>query len=75
MKHSNQPITEISGIRMLEYVATFFILAILSIFVAIGAGAVDISVIAKSFAGLLALTFMTSLVYNFMTSEDVWFPL
>ncbi len=60
---------------MLNYVITFFILAVLSAFFGFGGLAADFAGIAKFLALIFVVLFVASLVYSIMTGRKADMPL
>jgi uncharacterized membrane protein YtjA (UPF0391 family) len=54
---------------MLNYIITFFILAVLAGFLGFGGLADDFAGIARFLAGLFVLLFVASLIYNLITGR------
>ena len=60
---------------MLNYVITFFILAVLAAVFGFGGLAADFADIAKFLAGIFVLLFVVSLIYSIMTGRNANTPL
>jgi uncharacterized membrane protein YtjA (UPF0391 family) len=60
---------------MLNYVITFFILAIVAALFGFGGLAVDFAGIAKFLAGIFVLLFVATLIYSIITGRKVNTPL
>jgi len=60
---------------MLNYVITFFILAVLAAVFGFGGLAADFAGIAKFLAGIFVLLFVASLIYSIITGRKVNPPL
>ena len=60
---------------MLNYIITFFILAVLAAFFGFGGLAVQFAGIAKFLAGLFVLLFIASLIYSIITGRRANPPL
>jgi uncharacterized membrane protein YtjA (UPF0391 family) len=60
---------------MLNYVITFFILAVLAALFGFGGLAVDFAGIAKFLAGIFVLLFVASLIYSIVTGRKANTPL
>ncbi len=60
---------------MLNYVITFFILAVLAAMLGFGGLAADFAGIAKFLAGIFVLLFVASLIYSIITGRKVNPPL
>lgn len=60
---------------MLNYVVTFFILAVISAFLGFGGLATDFASIAKFFAMVFVLMFVASLIYSIATGKKADLPL
>jgi uncharacterized membrane protein YtjA (UPF0391 family) len=60
---------------MLNYVITFFILAVLAAVFGFGGLAADFADIAKFLAGIFVLLFVASLIYSIITGRKINPPL
>ena len=60
---------------MLNYVVTFFILAVLAAFFGFGGLAADFAGIAKFLAGIFVILFVASLIYSLLTGRRANPPL
>jgi len=60
---------------MLNYIITFFILAIIAAIFGFGGLAADFAGIARFLAGLFVLLFIASLIYSVITGRNVNPPL
>ena len=60
---------------MLNYVITFFILAVLAAVFGFGGLAADFAGIAKFLAGIFVLLFVASLIYSIITGRRANLPL
>lgn len=60
---------------MLNYVITFFILAVLAAVFGFGGLAADFAGIAKFLAGIFVLLFVASLIYSIITGRKINPPL
>jgi uncharacterized membrane protein YtjA (UPF0391 family) len=56
---------------MLNYIITFFVLAIVAAFFGFGGLAGDFAQIAKFLAGLFVILFIATLVYNIITGRRI----
>ncbi len=54
---------------MLNYIVTFFILAVLAAFLGFGGLAADFAGVARLLAGLFVILFIASLVYSIVTGR------
>lgn len=59
---------------MLNYVITFFILAVLAAFLGFGGLAADFAGIARLLAGIFVLLFVASLIYSIITGRRANLP-
>ena len=60
---------------MLNYIVTFFILAVLAAFLGFGGLAADFAGVARLLAGLFVILFIATLVYSIITGRRVNTPL
>jgi uncharacterized membrane protein YtjA (UPF0391 family) len=60
---------------MLNYVVTFFILAVLAAFMGFGGLAADFAGIARFLAGIFVILFVASLIYSMITGRRANPPL
>ncbi len=60
---------------MLNYIVTFFILAVLAAFLGFGGLAADFAGVARLLAGLFVILFIATLVYSIVTGRKVNTPL
>ena len=60
---------------MLNYIVTFFILAVLAAFLGFGGLAADFASVARLLAGLFVILFIGSLVYSIVTGRRANTPL
>ena len=60
---------------MLNYIITFFILAVLAAFLGFGGLAADFAGIARFLAGIFVILFIASLIYSILTGRRANPPL
>ena len=59
---------------MLQYLITFFILAIIAAFLGFGGLAADFAYVARILAGLFVILFIGTLVYSLLTGKQANLP-
>lgn len=59
---------------MLQYIITFFILAIIAAFLGFGGLAADFAYVARILAGLFVILFIGTLVYSLLTGKQANLP-
>lgn len=68
-------LTRLKEISMLNYIVTFFLLAVVAAFFGFGGLAADFASIAKFLAGVFVLLFIASLIYSLVTGPKLNTPL